>query len=177
MFLTRPPASPAPLSSTALLLSLRDELSPIFDDERFAAMFPPLGQPAEASWRLALVTVLQFAERLFDRQAADAARSRTGWKYVLVLPLVDAGFDATVLCEFRTRLVAGRAEHQVFDAVIEIARARNLVRSGGRQRTDATHVLAAVSSLNRLACVIEAMRHALSALAVAAPAWLADHPS
>ncbi|AWN51494.1 IS1182 family transposase [Methylobacterium sp. 17Sr1-1] len=159
----------------SLLLSLRDELGPIFDDKRFAALFSPLGQPAEAPWRLALVTLLQFAERLSDRQAADAVRSRIDWKYVLALPLVDAGFDASVLCEFRTRLVAGRAEHLLFDAVIEIARARNLVRSGGRQRTDATHVLAAVSSLNRLACVIEAMRHALSALAVAAPAWLAAH--
>ena len=57
------------------------------------------------------------------------------------LPLADTGFDASVFCEFRTRLVAGRAEHLLFDAVLEIARARNLVRSGGRQRTDATHVL------------------------------------
>lgn len=44
------------------LLSLRDELGPIFDDRRFAALFPRLGQPAEAPWRLALVTLLQFME-------------------------------------------------------------------------------------------------------------------
>ena len=150
-----------------------DELGPIFDDRRFAALFPRLGRPAEAPWRLALVTLLQFAERLSDRQAADAVRSWIDWKYVLALPLTDPGFDASVLCEFRARLVAGGAEHLLFDAVLEIARARNLVRAGGRQRTDATHVLAAVRSLNRLACVIEAMRHALGALAVAAPAWLA----
>jgi transposase len=157
------------------LLSLRDELGPVFDDQRFADLFPRLGRPAEAPWRLALVTLLQFAERLSDRQAADAVRSRIDWKYVLALPLADPGFDASVLCEFRTRLIAGGAEHRLFDSVLEIARARNLVRAGGRQRTDATHVLGAVRSLNRLACVVEAMRHALGALAVAAPAWLAVH--
>jgi transposase len=159
----------------SVLLSLRDELGPVFEDERFAHLFPRLGQPAEAPWRLALVTLLQFAERLSDRQAADAVRSRIDWKYVLALPLADPGFDASVLCEFRARLVAGKAERLLFDAVIEIARARNLLRAGGRQRTDATHVLSAVRGLNRLACVLEAMRHALGALAVAAPAWLAAH--
>jgi transposase len=122
-----------------------------------------------------LVTLLRFAERLSDRQAADAMRGRIDWKYVLALPLADPGFDASVLCEFRARLVAGEAEHLLFDADIEIARGGNLLRAGGRQRTDATHVLSAVRGLNRLACVLEAMRHALGALAVAAPAWLAAH--
>jgi transposase len=64
----------------SLLLDLRAELGPIFDDERFAALFRRLGQPAEAPWRLALVTLLQFAERLSDRQAADAVRSRIDWR-------------------------------------------------------------------------------------------------
>ena len=124
---------------------------------------------------MALVTLLQLAKRLCDRQAADAVRSRIDWKYVLALPLADPGFDASVLCEFRARLVAGEAERLLFDAVIEIARARTLLRAGGRQRTDVTHVLSAVRGLNRLAGVLEAMRHALGALAVAAPAWLAAH--
>src|SRR3954468_14855591 len=80
-----------------LLLSLRDKLGPIFDDGRFASLFPSKGQPAEAPWRLALVTLLQFAEDLSDRQAADAVRSRIDWKYLLGLPLADPGFDSTVL--------------------------------------------------------------------------------
>ena len=57
-------------------LRLRDELGPIYEDRRFAALFPARGRPAEAPWRLALVTVLQFAEGLSDRQAADAVRDR-----------------------------------------------------------------------------------------------------
>ena len=75
------PASPLPVpDDTAhvarlafprgnLLLSLRDRLGPVFDDRRFAHLFPAKGQPAEAPWRLALVTLLQFAEGLPDRQA------------------------------------------------------------------------------------------------------------
>ena len=82
------------------------------------ALFPTHGQPAFAPWRLALVTILQFAEGLADRQAADAVRSRIDWKYALRLELTDPGFDASVLCEFRTRLIAGSAETLLFDTLL-----------------------------------------------------------
>ena len=154
---------------------LRDELGAVFDDTRFAGLFPARGRPAEAPWRLALVTLFQFAEGLPDRQAAEAVRGRVDWKYALALPLTDAGFDSTVLSEFRSRLVEGGAEQGLLDAVLMLARERNLLSSGGRQRTDSTHVLAAVRALNRLECVIETMRHALESLAVAAPNWLRAH--
>ena len=81
-------------------LKLRDELGTIYTDAAFAALFPTHGQPAEAPWRLALVTVLQFAEGLSDRQAADAVRARLDWKYLLGLALDDAGFDYSILSEF-----------------------------------------------------------------------------
>src|SRR3954463_13764083 len=155
-----------------LLLSLRDKLGPIFDDGCFAHLFPAKGQPAEAPWRLALVTLLQFAEDLSDRQAADAVRSRMDWKYLLGLPLADAGFDSTVLSGFRARLVAGAAEMLLLDAVREIAAAQQLLKAGGRQRTDSTHVLAAARAMNRIECVHETLRHALDVLALAAPEWL-----
>ena len=137
------PASPLPVpDDTAkvarqafprgnLLLSLRDKLGPIFDDGRFASLFPSKGQPAEAPWRLALVTLLQFAEDLSDRQAADAVRSRIDWKYLLGLLLADPGFDSTVLSEFRSRLVAGAAEALLLDAVLEVAAAHCLLKAGG----------------------------------------------
>jgi len=158
-----------------LLMSLRDELGPVFDDQRFAPLFPARGQPAEAPWRLAMVTLLQFAERLSDRQAADAVRGRIDWKYLLALPLADPGFDSTVLSEFRARLVAGGAERLLLEAVLAVAAKRRLIRSGGRQRTDSTHVLAAVRALNRIECVAETLRHALDVLAAAAPDWLLAH--
>lgn len=77
-------------------LEMRDVLGTIYTDELFADLYPQRGQPAEAPWRLALVTVFQFAEGLSDRQAAEAVRGRIDWKYALSLELTDAGFDASV---------------------------------------------------------------------------------
>ncbi len=131
-------------------LRLADEVGALFTDETFAALFPSHGQPALAPWRLAFVTLLQFAEGLADRQAADAVRARLDWKYVLRLDLDDAGFDASVLSEFRTRLVAGAAESLLLETLLAWCRERQLIKARGRQRTDSTQVLAAVRALNRV---------------------------
>ena len=74
-----------------LYLRMREALDGIYADEDFADLFPTRGQPAEAPWRLALVTIFQFAEHLSDRAAADAVRGRIDWKYALSLELTDAG--------------------------------------------------------------------------------------
>jgi transposase len=153
-------------------IRLRDELGTIYRDESFAPLFSDRGRPAEAPWRLALVSVMQFAERLSDRRAADAVRGRIDWKYALGLPLDDPGFDASVLCEFRSRLIAGSAEQQVLDALLAIGRERGWLRARGRQRTDSTHVLAAIRALNRVELVAATMRAALNALAEVAADWL-----
>src|SRR3972149_6382664 len=84
-------------------LQMRDELGSIYTDDMFADLYPPDGQPAVRPWRLALVTMMQFAENLTDRQAADAVRDRIGWKYGLGLTLTDSGVDFSVLSEFRQR--------------------------------------------------------------------------
>jgi transposase len=57
-------------------MRIRDELRTIYDDQLFAFPFPTRGQPAASPWPLALTTVIQCAEGLSDRQAADAVRSR-----------------------------------------------------------------------------------------------------
>jgi transposase len=106
-----------------MLMQLRDTLGTMYTDEAFADLFPTHGQPAEAPWRLALITVLQFMEHLTDRQAADAVRSRLDWKYALSLELTDPGFDHTVLSEFRSRLIAGHAEQRLLDVLLERCRA------------------------------------------------------
>jgi transposase len=51
-------------------------------------------------------------------------------------------------------------------------RDQGLLTATGRQRPDATPVLAAVQTRNRLECVGETRRHALHVLATAAPDWL-----
>src|SRR5262245_10547688 len=153
-------------------LRLRDELGPVFRDADFADLYPGRGQPALPPWKLALVTVMQFAEDLSDRQAADAVRGRIDWKYALGLELDDPGFNFSVLSEFRGRLVAGRAEKLLLDEMLEVSKDRGLLRARARQRTDSTHVLAATRDLNRLELVGETLRAALNALATVAPGWL-----
>jgi transposase len=153
-------------------LQVADHLGSIYQDGQFAALFPTRGQPAEAPARLALATLLQFAEGLADRQAAEAVRSRIDWKYVLGLELTDPGFHHTVLSEFRTRLVTGEVETLLLDTLLTMARAQGLLKSRGRQRTDSTHVVGAIRVLNRLERVGETLRAALNSLAVVAPDWL-----
>jgi transposase len=156
-------------------LRLRDEVGVFYADKAFAPLFSTRGRPAEAPWRLALVSVLQYVEGLSDRQAAQAVRGRIDWKYALGLELTDAGFDASVLSEFRTRLVTGGAEQQLLDTLLDRFRERQWLKARGRQRTDSTHVLAAIRTLNRLESVGETLRHTLNVLAVVAPDWIRAH--
>src|SRR5262245_9723247 len=153
-------------------LTFRDALGTVFQDEDFAAVFPMNGQPGLPPWRLALVTIMQFRENLADRQAAEAVRARIDWKYLLSLELTDPGFDFSVLSEFRDRLLAGSAEALLLDKLLERCRTMGLLKARGQQRTDATHVLAAIRVLNRLELVAETLRAALNELATVAPTWL-----
>jgi transposase len=156
-----------------LPVQVRDQLGELFADAAFAEAFGARGKPGWSPGRLALITVLQMAEDLTDRQAAEAVRCDLGWKYCLGLALDDPGFDHTVLCEFRARVAAHQLEEQVLDLLLAKLQQMGLVASGGKQRTDSTHVLAAVRDLNRTELAGEAVRACLEALASAAPQWLA----
>jgi transposase len=153
-------------------MRMRDALGPIYTNPSFSHLFPKQGQPAYAPAYLALVTIMQFAEGLSDEQTATAVRGRIDWKYALALELTDPGFDASVLCEFRKRLIDGNAELLLFDTMLTLFRDQGLLKAKGRQRTDSTHVLAAIHVLNRLECVGETLRHALNLLATVDSGWL-----
>jgi hypothetical protein len=150
----------------------RDKLGAWLADEQFAGAYGVRGKPGWPPARLALVTIFQKAENLADRQAAEAVRTRIDWKYALGLAGGDPGFDHSVLPEFRARVAAGGLEQVVLDTLLARLAAEGLVRAGGKQRTDSTHVIAAVAALNRLELAGESVRAALEALAAAHPAWL-----
>ena len=57
-------------------MRMRETLGSIYADQLFGSLLPARGQPADAPWRIALTTVMQFVEGLSDRQAAEAMRSR-----------------------------------------------------------------------------------------------------
>lgn len=88
------------------------------------------------------------------------------------LEITDPGFDFSVLSEFRDRLLKNQAERRLFDMILSQFRERGWIKERGKQRTDSTHVLAAIRSVNRLECVGETVRHALNILAEVVPDWL-----
>lgn len=158
-----------------IYLTLRDHLGSIFDDATFKDLYPSLGQPAESPGRLALITIMQYLEDLPDRQAAEAVRSRIDWKYMLGLRLDDPGFDYSVLSEFRQRLLEGKAEALLLEKVLERCETLELLKGKKKQRTDSTHVIAAVRALSLLELVGETMRRVLDEAAQVAPDWLRVH--
>ncbi len=159
-----------------LYVELRAEFGILYEDQLFADLYPPAGRPVEvAPWRLALVMVMQYIEGLTDRQAADAVRRCMDWKYALSLDLTDPGFDFTLLHDVRGRVLTHQAGQRFLDAFLAACNARGWIKVRGTQRTDSTHVLAAIRTLHRLECVLEAMHDALNQLSAAAPAWLQQH--
>ncbi len=158
-----------------LLRRLGEEYADVLRDEDFADLYSPTGQPALSPSLLALVTVLQAIEHCSDRLAAEMVRSRIDWKYALHLPLDYPGFDPSVLCEFRQRLVTHQAQRRVFDAFLKRLKDKGFLNGRTLQRTDSLAVVAAVRELNRLELVMETLRLALEAIAVQEPQWLQAH--
>jgi transposase len=152
-------------------MHIHDQLGTLFSEQDLAHLYPAVGQPAESPRRLLWVTLFQFMEGLSDRQAADAVRRCLDWKYALALELTDPGFDHSVLSEFRDRLLAADAGIGLLNQLLARCRTAGLLKTRGQQRTDATHVLAAVRSLNRLECLGETLAHTLQQLLWDAPAW------
>jgi transposase len=159
-----------------LYVARRAEFGSLYDDQLFADLYPPSGRPVEvAPWRLALVIVMQYIEGLTDRQTADAVRRCMDWKYALSLELTDPGFNFTWLHDCRSRVLTHTAGQRFLDAFLAACNARGWIKARGTQRTDSTHVLAAIRTFHRLECVLEAMHDALNELSAAEPAWVQQH--
>ena len=62
-------------------------------------------------------------------KSADAVRGRIDWKYLLALDLADAGFDFSVLCEFRARLLEHEAGERLLTRLLDVARAGGLLKA------------------------------------------------
>jgi len=157
-----------------LAVQVRDRFGELFPDVEFESAFAGRGRPGWSPGRLALVTVLQMAEGLTDRQAAEGVREKLSWQYALGLDLDDPGFDHTVLSEFRARVVDHGLEERVLDLLLDRLVEVGLLGPGGKQRTDSMHVVSAVRDLNRLELAGESVRACLEALAACAPWWLAE---
>jgi transposase len=158
-------------------MRVRDALGPLFTDADFATgvlagMFPDLGQPGLSPALLLMVVILQFRHNLSDREAAVAVADRISWKYALSRELEDPGFHYSVLSEFRSRLAADGQADAVFSLMLERLTQAGLMKSGGRMRTDSSHVIACVRRLNRIENCGESLRAALEEIAAISPGFI-----
>lgn len=64
-----------------LAMRIRDQLGSVFSDEEFREEFGERGRPGISPGQLALLSVLQYAENLTDRQTAHAVRARIDVKF------------------------------------------------------------------------------------------------
>jgi len=156
------------------LMRLRDECGPLFREEDFGDLYSWKGEAGISPVQLATITVLQYVEGLSDRQAVLMVCSRIDWKYLLGVELTYSGFDQSVLSEFRSRLVMCEAADRLFEQPLQRLREQGLVKERGRQRTDSTHVLAAIRTVNRMELVGETLRYTLNQVAIEARGWLAE---
>jgi hypothetical protein len=122
---------------------------------------PDNGRPAiEPVW-LAAVTLLQFMDKLPDRQAVEALRYHLGWKRALDVEVGYEAFHPTRRVKFRQRLLEGSAERVVFDGLVQALEGAGLVKKRGKQRLDSTQVVGCVAKMGRLEVVRETLRLAL----------------
>jgi hypothetical protein len=152
------------------LVRLRPQLEKMYCQEN--------GRPAEEPVRMTGVLILQFMERLPDRQAAEACTWDGRWKLALHMEVDEPGFHPTTLVKYRERLVRFGLERVGFDGVLNAMREAGYLPKKTRQRVDSSHVIGLVSRMSRLECVRETLRLALEALepieALARPeAWSA----
>jgi transposase len=116
------------------------------------------GRPANEPVIALGATLLQFMEKVPDRQAGENLRVNLGWKYALGLEVDHPGFHYSSLCNFRGRLIEAQMQRIGFDAILDALRDAGLVSKRKRQRLDSTHVLGNVAKMSRLECVRETIR-------------------
>ena len=161
----------AMLPADSVCRLLGEKAEEIIDESALAAMYHQTGRGGINPVLLCFVLVLQFLDKLPDRRTAEMVKVRMDWKYALRQELNWPGFDYSSLCNFRKRLYAHGQEYLMFEQVLAYLSRSGYVKSK-RQRTDATHVLAAVERLSRLELVWETLRLALDALINADAKWV-----
>lgn len=163
------------LSQDSVYRLLGQQVTAILSDADFVEMYGEEGRPAINPVLLSLVLVFQFLEKLPDRQASEMAVMRLDWKYALRQSLDWQGFHYSDLCNFRKRLLAEGQERLVFERVIAYLREQGHLKSGGKQRTDSSRMIANVMRLSRLELIWETLRLALSALISEDVPWTLRH--
>ena len=139
-----------------LLENLRSELKSLYEGEN--------GRPPIDPVRMLAVVILQFLERLPDRQASQAMQYDTRWRLALHLREGQCACDPSLLSIFRRRLLAEEKERLAFDAVLQLLVDEGWVPKRSKQRIDSTHVCGLLARMGRLERARETIRLVLIAV-------------
>lgn len=156
---------------------LGNHIEEFLSERDFEKMYSPTGRGGVHPLILSIVTILQYLEKLSDRRASQQAVKRLDWKYALRQSLIWMGFHYSDLCNFRKRLLENEASSLIFDKVIEHLLATGFLKSKGKQRTDATHILGEVKRLSLLELKWESIRMALVDLMSLDAKWVLSNLS
>jgi len=155
-----------------LYQGIGDHLNEIFAGIDFELLDASGEKPTNLLSLLALVTIFQYAERLPDRQAADAVRTRMDWKYALRLGVAYPGFDTLYLSEFRQRLFHNDEGQMVFYEMLIRTVEYGLFGVSYQESRDSHQVLRFIDNLSWLDRAFECFLPALETLAAVRPEWL-----
>lgn len=165
-----PPVAPQPWSTLippdsfyARLAAMRDVL---VDDESYAVLYKdsPRGRPSLPPSLVVLTMLLQYHDDCSDAEAEMRVRCDLRWKHALGLALEDAGFDATVLCRFRRKLMDQGLERALFNRLVNAAREAGLLAKGAEQVADSSHILGAAGVRDTYTLIRGGIRKLLRAL-------------
>jgi transposase len=165
-----PPTEAQPWSSLvptdsfyARLAQWRDVL---VDDEDYAPLYKdsPKGRPSIPPSMVVLAMLLQYHDDCSDAEAEQRMRFDLRWKHALGLRLEDEGFDATVLCRFRRKLLDRGLERDLFERLVNAAREAGLITKGAAQLIDSSHILGAAGARDTYALIRGGIRKLLRAL-------------
>ena len=139
-----------------LLVGARPELEKCYCEDN--------GRPSVEPVLVLGVTLLQFVEKVPDREAVERLRYHLGWKYALNHEMNDPVFDSTVLVRFRGKLLEHEQGRLLFERILKGLQDAGLIARKYKQRLDSTHVLGMIAKMSRLECVRESIRLALREL-------------
>jgi transposase len=147
----------------ARLAAVRDVL---VDDEPYAPLYKDSsrGRPSIPPSLVVLTMLLQYYDDCSDAETEARVRFDLRWKHALGLSLEDHGFDATVLCHFRRKLLERGMERVLFNRLINAAREAGLLTKEAAQVVDSSHILGAAGVRDTYTLIRSGIRKLLRAL-------------
>lgn len=165
-----PPVDPQPwaalIPSDSFYARLAEVRDLLVDDDLYRPLYKdsPRGRPSIPPSLVVLTMLLQYYDDCSDREAEARVRFDLRWKHALGLALGDVGFDATVLCVFRRKLLGHGLERALFDRLVTAARDAGLLVKDAAQLVDSSHILGAAGMRDTYALIRGGIRKLLRAL-------------